>query len=212
MATVNPSLPQPTLTCPEPAWEVALLFPSQGDWHESDYLALDTNRLVELVDGKLEVLPMPSILHQRTVDFLHKTLQRFVKNHRLGEVIFAPMPVRIRKDTLREPDVIFISRERHVKPEDKRLDGADLVMEVVSPDEGSQERDYSEKRADYAGRKISEYWIVDPQTERVTVLALKGKHYRVHGEFAPGQMATSVLLEGFGVEVSAVFEAGRQVP
>jgi Uma2 family endonuclease len=211
MATVNPSLPQPTETCPAPAWEVALLFPSQGTWSENDYLALDTNRLVELVDGKLEVLPMPSMLHQRIVDYLHRSLQRFVKKHRLGEAVFAPVPVRIRKDTLREPDVIFISRERDVKPEDKRLDGADLVMEVVSPDEGSHERDYSEKRADYASRKISEYWIIDPQTERIIVFALKGKQYRVHGEFAPKQKATSVLLDGFSVDVSAVFEAGRQV-
>jgi Uma2 family endonuclease len=212
MATVDPSQPQPTLTCPQPAWEVALLFPSQGDWSESDYLALDTNRLVELVDGKLEVLPMPSISHQRIVDFLHTLLQRFVKKRRLGEALFAPLPVRIRKDTLREPDVIFISRERHVNPDDKRLDGADLVMEVVSPDDGSHERDYRKKRADYAARKIAEYWIVDPQTERVTVLALKGKQYRVHGEFAPGDEATSVLLDGFTIDVSAVFEAGRQVP
>jgi Uma2 family endonuclease len=58
---------------------------------------------------------------------------------------------------------------------------------------------------------IPEYWIVDPQTERITVLTLKGKRYRVLGEFAPGQKATSALLDGFRVDVSAVFEAGRQV-
>ncbi|MCI0333089.1 MAG: Uma2 family endonuclease [Planctomycetes bacterium] len=212
MATIPQSVPQPPLTCPEPAWEVAFLFPSQGDWRESDYLALDTNRLVELVDGKLEVLPMPSILHQRIVDYLHSMLQRFVQKRRLGEAIFAPLPVRIRKDTLREPDVIFVARERIVKPDDKRLDGADLVMEVVSPDDGSHKRDYEKKRSDYAARKIPEYWIVDPQTERITVLILKGKAYRVHGEFASGQQATSVLLSDFAVDVSAVFDAGRKAP
>jgi Uma2 family endonuclease len=209
MATVPQSLPQPTITCPEPAWEVALLFPSQGDWRESDYLALDTNRLVELVDGKLEVLPMPSILHQRIVDYLHSVLQNFVRKHRLGEAVFAPLPVRIREDTLREPDVIFVSRERDVRPDDKKLQGADLVMEIVSPDEGSRERDYEKKRVDYAACKISEYWIVDPQSERITVLTLKGKQYRAHGEFTPGQQATSVLLSGFTVDVGATFAAGK---
>jgi Uma2 family endonuclease len=84
-------------------------------------------------------------------------------------------------------------------------------MEVVSPDEGSHERDYAEKRADYARRKIPEYWIVDPQTERITVLTLKGKQYRLHGEFAPGQQATSVLLAGFTVDVAATFAAGRNL-
>ena len=211
MATIPQSLPQPTPTCPEPAWEVALLFPSQGDWSESDYLALDTNRLVELVDGKLQVLPMPSMLHQLIVEFLHDALKTFVRKHRLGQVFFAPLPVRIRKDTLREPDVIFASRERLGQPEDKRLDGADLVMEVVSPDDGSHERDYEKKRADYAARKIPEYWIVDPQTERIIVLVLKGKQYRVHGEFAPEQQATSVLLDGFSVDVAEVFAAGKKI-
>jgi Uma2 family endonuclease len=210
MATISQSLPQATATCVEPAWEVALLFPSQGDWRESDYLALDTNRLVELVDGRLEVLPMPSILHQRIVDYLHNALQRFVQRQSLGEVFFAPLPVRIRKDTLREPDVIYVSRERLGRPEDKRLDGADLVMEVVSPDDGSHDRDYEEKRADYAARKIPEYWIVDPQSERITVLTLKGKKYRVHSEFSRGEKVTSVLLPGFAVDVSAVFAAGKK--
>jgi Uma2 family endonuclease len=209
MATIPQSLPQPTPTCPEPAWEVALLFPSQGDWSEGDYLALDTNRLVELVDGKLEVLPMPSILHQLIVEFLHDALKTFVRTQRLGQAFFAPLPVRIRKDTLREPDVIFVSRERLGRPEDKRLDGADLVMEVVSPDEGSHLRDYEKKRADYSARRIPEYWIADPQTERITVLVLEGKQYRLHGEFAPGQQATSVLLSGFTVDVAATFAAGK---
>jgi hypothetical protein len=35
----------------EPAWEVALLFPNQGAWSEEEYLALDTNRLVEFTHG-----------------------------------------------------------------------------------------------------------------------------------------------------------------
>ncbi|MCL4860269.1 MAG: hypothetical protein KJZ93_12715, partial [Caldilineaceae bacterium] len=48
----------------EPAWDVALLFPPQGAWSEADYLALETNRLVEFSHGRIEVLPMPSDSHQ----------------------------------------------------------------------------------------------------------------------------------------------------
>jgi Uma2 family endonuclease len=210
MATVPQTQPQPTDLCPNPAWEVALLFPSQGAWRESDYLALDTNRLVELVDGRLEVLPIPSMLHQLIVEFLHDALKIFVRKRRLGQAFFAPLPVRIREDTLREPDVIYVSSKGLGNPDDKRLDSADLVMEVVSPDKGSEDRDYREKRADYAARTISEYWIVDPQAQKITVLSLKGRQYRVHGEFAPGERATSVLLKGFSVVVSDVFDAGRK--
>src|SRR6266702_484554 len=68
----------------EPAWEVAYLFPSQGDWTEEEYLALDTNRLVELSDGCLEVLAMPTIFHQLIVAHLHDLLHRFIAGHGIG--------------------------------------------------------------------------------------------------------------------------------
>jgi Uma2 family endonuclease len=212
MATVPPSLPQPTVTCPEPAWEVALLFPSQGAWSEADYFALDTNFLVELVDGKLEVLPVPTFSHQFIVRFLFEMLQTFVKARQSGEVLFAPLPTRIRLNTVREPDLIYISTKRLKRMRGKYPTGADLVMEVVSEGTEAHTRDYKVKRKDYAQLGIPEYWIVDPQTERVTVLVLKGKQYRVHGEFAPGEQATSVALADFTAEVSAIFEAGRKQP
>ena len=44
----------------DPTWEVAYLFPSQGAWSVTDYLALETNHLVELSEGRLEVLAMPN--------------------------------------------------------------------------------------------------------------------------------------------------------
>ena len=50
-----------------PAWEIAQLFHDEGSWPEGDYLALDTKRLVEFVDGTVEVLPSPSPLHQLVV-------------------------------------------------------------------------------------------------------------------------------------------------
>ena len=50
--------------------------------------------------------------------------------------------------------------------------GADLVVEVVSPDDPS--RDTQDKRLDYAEAGIPEYWIVNPLDETVTVLVLWG--------------------------------------
>ncbi len=47
-----------------------------------------------------------------------------------------------------------------------------LVVEVVSPGKVNQDRDYRYKRSEYAARGISEYWIIDPQIQQVTVLIL----------------------------------------
>ena len=76
----------------EPAWEIAYLFPAQGAWSEDDYLSLTegTNHLVELSQGHVEVLPMPTRTHQRIVFFLARVLHRFLMAHGLGTVLFAP--------------------------------------------------------------------------------------------------------------------------
>jgi hypothetical protein len=51
-------------TEPELTWEIARLFPAQGEWSEEEYFALDNNHRVEYSDGFLEFLPMPTIFHQ----------------------------------------------------------------------------------------------------------------------------------------------------
>jgi Uma2 family endonuclease len=47
-----------------------------------------------------------------------------------------------------------------------------LVVEVVSLGKVNEDRDYRYKRSEYAARGIGEYWIVDPERSRVTVLTL----------------------------------------
>src|SRR5689334_11011597 len=85
----------------EPTWEIATLFPRQGQWTEQDYLALDTNRMVELSDGRLEFLPMPSPLHQYIMLFLLDALRALLKDTAPRSVLPAPMPVRLWSGKLR---------------------------------------------------------------------------------------------------------------
>ncbi len=193
----------------EPAWDLALLFPPQGAWTEEEYWALNqnTNWLIELSDGFLEVLPMPTPFHQRIVQFLFKALEAFVLAHAKGEVFFAPLPVRLWEGKLREPDILFVRPGRIPDPH-RPAQGADLAMEVVSEDHKSRQRDLEVKPSEYARAQIAEYWIVDIEKGSITVLRLEGDRYVVHGEFGPGSQAASMLLPGFSVDVAAVFAAG----
>ncbi len=192
----------------EPSWPVALLFPVQGQWTEADYLALQkrTNRLVELSDGSIEVLPMPSPFHQRIVRFLSRLLETCVAALGSGEVLFAPLPIRLWPGKFRDPDIVYLRPGRIADPR-HQPQGADLVMEVVSEDEEDRQRDLETKRQEYAQAGIAEYWIVDPQQQRILVWSLDGSAYRLHGEFGRGATASSVLLPSFSVAVDAVFEA-----
>ena len=183
VSIVKPKSPKPEGG--EPAWDIARLFPSQGYWDVADYLALDTNYLVEFTDGFIEVLPMPTPAHQRIVLHLLYGLHGTTRANKLGEVLVAPMRVRLETGKFREPDVMFMLAKHAAKKGDEFWNGADLVMEVVSDDAESHERDYTKKRVDYAGAGIAEYWIVDPQSTKITVLKLRRGQYVVHGEFGP---------------------------
>jgi Uma2 family endonuclease len=112
--------------------------------------------------------------------------------------------VRLWKGRIREHDVVFMLADNRTRCGEDCWDRADLVMEIVSPDD--PDRDLEVKRVEYARAGIPEYWIVEPVAKRITVLKLKGKRYVVHGEFGKGEKATSALLPGFSVEVSAALK------
>jgi Uma2 family endonuclease len=193
---------------PGPAWDIARLFPNQGELSEGDYLRLTKHArlLAEYSDGHIEVLPMPTTAHQRIVRYLIGLLMAVAGTGR-GEVLFAPLRVRLRPGKFREPDVVFMLRQHSDRIQNEFWDGADLVMEVVSEDD--PDRDLVEKRREYAEAGIAEYWIVDPRTMAITVLVLSGGEYAVHGEFHPGMRASSILLPELSADVGAVFAAAQ---
>jgi Uma2 family endonuclease len=193
----------------DPPWEIAHFFPRQGDWCETDYLAFESsNHPVELVDGCLQFLPMPTYSHQRLVRFLFLQLNKAAVQTGNGEASFAPCPIRLWEGRFREPDVFFLSAERLARREDPPR-GAEIVIEVVSPWAPNRERDLVSKRDDYARARIPEYWIVDPEQTRVTVLTLASDTYAVHGEFDLGSVATSAYLPEFVVDVTELFASAR---
>jgi Uma2 family endonuclease len=193
----------------EPTWDVARLFPTQGNWSELDYIDLNTNHLVELSNGFVEFLPMPTMNHQLIALALYRLLESFVSANELGTVLAAAFKLRLWEEKYREPDVLFMKREHAERMSEQFWEGADLVMEVVSDGEEDRRRDLKIKREEYARAAIPEYWIVDPKLGRITVLTLDGPTYAVHGEFATGQQATSKLLPGFSVDVASVL-AGKK--
>jgi Uma2 family endonuclease len=190
----------------EPTWGIAQLFPYQGAWSESEYLALDSNHLIEYVNGRLEFPSMPTTPHQLIVVFVFGLLQAFVTGRDLGLVLVAPLRVKVRRRKYREPDIVFMHKDHFNRIGKQFWKGADLVVEVVSEGKEDRERDLVKKRRDYAEGGIPEYWIIDPQEQQITVLRLAGKQYAVHGEFARGSVATSRLLAGFTVDVNAALD------
>lgn len=207
------STPFPMPQEPDYAWEVATLFPEQGHWTESAYLDLTdgTNKRVELTDGRLEFLAMPTEVHQALIEFLFDALRYFIRLHDLGKARCAGLRVRLREGKIRQPDIAFLLKDHFNLRHNRVWDGADLAMEVVSDDIKDRKRDYEAKLVEYAAANITEYWIVDPETRTLLIHELVAGKYQVLGEFKSGE-ANSKLLPSFAIDVTKLFAVIDEIP
>lgn len=187
---------------------IAELFPPQGKWREADYFRLpETNRLIELVEGRLIMHPTPSFEHQEIVNELVALLREYGRATQVGKAISAPFDVRLWEDRIRQPDVLFIRAGHLDRVKGTYLDGPpDWVAEVISP--SSREVDEVEKIRDYAEAGVPEYWLIDPQAKTIRIYALRGDAYTLVATYGIGQTARSVTLEGFTVPVDRLLSGG----
>ena len=70
-------------------------------------------------------------------------------------------------------------------------------MEVIS--ETSWQRDRIQKKALYEQFGLTEYWIIDPDSETIEVFALIKGVYQLHNRGVGAQIAKSKLLSGFSL-------------
>jgi Uma2 family endonuclease len=182
------------------------VLPRQGAWSEEEYLWLTdrSRRLIEFTDGYVQELPMPTSSHQVILAFLYRLFHGWI-GPRGGVVLFSALRLRVREGMFREPDLLLLRDRADPRFQDRYWLGADLVVEVVSPDR--PERDLVDKRIDYAEAGIPEYWVVDPRDQTITVLDLRADGYVEHGVHARGAEASSRLLAGFRVHVAEAFDA-----
>lgn len=187
--------------------EARSLLPRHGIWTEDDYLDITTNQLVEFTDGLVEVLPMPTPFHQSVSTKLLLAIEAFIRPRKLGMVFHAPVPLWIGLRKYREPDLIFVTTAKLSKTwkRDRKLDQADLVVEVLSGGAKNRKRDMIQKKAEYADAGIPEYWIVDPVSEEVTVWKLRHGKYTLLGQFGADDELRSGVLAGFRVSVRDLF-------
>jgi Uma2 family endonuclease len=179
-----------------------------------DYLNYDdgTDTRYELVDGALIVMPPESDLNNQIASFLFaQFLQMGIPYYCLR--IGTQIAVSGARATARQPDLVVLSEEAAAA-----LEGASrcvithdmpppvLVVEVVSPPQ--ENRDYRHKRTEYAGRRIPEYWIVDPIAQKVTVLEWVDGLYEeqvFQGDAAIG----SPQLTALKLSATQILTAGR---
>ncbi len=119
-----------------------------------------------------------------------------------GMVYGAPVDVRFSGVDQVQPDLLAIRQERLGIYRGHTVHGApDIVVEILSPSNPAY--DEVEKRRLYAAGGVPEYWIVDPEARRMTILRLTGEEYELVPE-NDGWLRSTAVIE-FDIEPAALF-------
>ncbi|MBN1873199.1 MAG: Uma2 family endonuclease [Anaerolineae bacterium] len=183
------------------------------DWFQNQYwspdlyltLANSENAFVELSDGKVLIYEMPTPQHQGIVGNLYMALRAHVQATHCGKVFVAPLPVQLWRGKFREPDVMFY-RSIHLARIGEQFAGPpDWVAEVLSS--STRNIDMLTKTGEYALAGVPEYWLIDPEMQRVTVYTLpeNAETYHLSAEYNVGEQVRAETLPGFTVLAGELF-------
>lgn len=161
----------------------------------------DEDVRAEWVDGEVVVLAPASSWHQDLCDFITALLRHYAEAKGGGFVRSAPFLMRTGPNLpAREPDVVFVSRERDEVIKENYLDGAaDLVVEVVGPDSRSVDR--GDKFSEYEAGGVREYWVIDPQRKRAEFYRLNEEGFLEPVAVAEDRIYRSRVMDGMWVRV-----------
>lgn len=175
----------------------------------ADYELLPNDGLRhEIIDGEHYVTASPVTRHQRISRELFLAIQSYLDAHPLGEVLYAPFDVVMSFHDVVVPDLVYISKSRAHLITAKNLQGApDLVIEILSP--STRPRDERLKRDLYERAGVEEYWLVDPDSEVVTIYRRGGAAFLPPLHFNKSDVVTTPLFSGFALRLEHVLASAR---
>jgi len=176
------------------------------------YLAYDdgTDIRYEWVDGELIEMPPESPQNDAIAVFLLFAIGKLVPI-RLLSLKGTEIETSGRRARCRTPDLLVHTEESRVALASasratltRDMPPPALVIEIVSPGAQNRTRDYRHKHTEYSARGIAEYWIVDPEEQRVTVCQWVEGQYEDRG-FRGAEPIESVVLPSFAITADQLF-------
>jgi Uma2 family endonuclease len=173
----------------------------------SDYRLLpDNGKRYEILEGELLMSPSPNTKHQIVLLNIAAILKSFVERNNLGQIFIAAYDIVLSKYDVVQPDIIFVSNKNKEIIKATHIEGVpDLVIEIISP--GGAQRDRIIKRKIYALHGVQEYWLVQPEKEKVQVLRLEKGDFKRIAELNSEDVLTSPMLSGLEIRLIDVFPA-----
>ena len=179
-----------------------------GSFTYDDFCALVTeDQKADLIDGVIYMASPENVDANKLFLWLVTVINLYVRQKKLGQVFGSRVACRLDDNNAPEPDILFVSAEHEDRIRPGGVEGPpDLALEIVSPE--SVDRDYDTKRRQYQRFGIPEYWIVDEEEQRVTLLRL-GARGRYREVAARKGVFHSQALKGFRLDPSWLWQDPR---
>lgn len=137
-----------------------------------DYFETPEDYPVELIRGRfVPNANYPTLKHQSIVLEISYEITSYIKRKKGNcRVLLGPVDVKFdtKQDSVLVPDIIIVCDPKKII-NGKYCDGApDLVIEVLSP--STKKKDEEDKLSIYEECIVTEYWMIDTESETVRVL------------------------------------------
>ena len=170
-------------------------------------LALDDDKIFEIVDGQLEEKPMAGAKHGGVGVRLSAKLFLHVDAHQLGGVYGPDTNFTIGKRE-RVPDVSFVSAARippEGEPESAWPIAPDLAVEVISPNDAWEQLYRKLREYFQAGVRLVWYVYADSSTIRVFTSVESMRELTIHDVLDGGD-----VLAGFELAIEQLFDESKK--
>ena len=158
----------------------------------------------ELVKGEVLELAMHGAVHGAISANIASVLGSFVHRTSLGRVVAGTgFRLESQPDTVRGPDVAFVTKERMPEeglPRAFFIGAPDLAVEIVSPSDTAAE--LKSRVSDYLRNGTRRVWVVHPDSRSVVVYLAEGT-WRMYSE--DDTVEDEELLPGFSLPVPEIF-------
>lgn len=164
-----------------------------------DIYALPEGTRAELIDGYMYMMAPPSRKHQDIAGTLYRKIADYIDSKGGScKPYIAPFAVLLNPDSKNyvEPDISVICDKN--KLTDLGCNGApDWVIEIVSP--SSRRMDYYTKLFKYRTAGVREYWIVDPDKNRILVYNFESEDT---GDYSFNDSVKAGIYPDFSIDFS----------